>query len=480
MGRDPVPVRRRRFAANAIGANGPRPSRRVQRGTILGISFDGLAISGVVNEFLHLAYVFHRSGYRVLLDLGYDITLSASLDNEPVIPTWVELVRAAGRKLPARYDKTLIEDATTAVTAGTPVAEAGYAGLCHELAAQLVSTMMRERVEILIIENGTLPDNPIFTEAVYIAIREYALRRRLGRFVLWRDWDLMWSTEPQRYGKYPFRGVHKPEANKYIHYAVASDWMRQRIQAWAPGVEYHVIPSRFFASTLPLKRAASLRAAHSIPGDAYLVARCSRVIPQKSIERDLRLFDFVQQRLNAVGDVRKVFLFISGPTAEDIEEFARLYALQQTLSISDQVVWGNGLLPFNPLLLSSQGEPARFSIQDLLAESDLSSFLTSYDYEGFGNPPGEAMAMGVPFIVTTYELYPDVYGRRGAIAPLLPINRSSTPSDAIPEEFVDRVVQLLTDDAYRSRLVEHNLAVCHRFFSLDALERQLHEIFDDR
>jgi glycosyltransferase involved in cell wall biosynthesis len=450
---------------------------QVVRGTVLGILFDGLAISGIVNEFLQLASILHCRGHRVLLDLGYDITLGQILDHESWSPPWIELVRALGNKLPASYSEALIQDAGISVATGSPIPGSRYAEVCQELAALLVATLVREHVDILVIENGTLPDNPLFTEAIYIAISEYGAQRNRGRFVLWRDWDLMWSTEPHLYGKYPFPGVHKPERSDYIQYAVATEWMKRRIQAWAPGVDYKVIPSRFLVTAVPIQKRRSLRSAYSLSREAYLVARCTRVIPQKSIERDLRLFDLVQQRLSASGNTRKVFLFVTGPTTEDVEEFARLCALERTLSIAGQVLWGNGLLPFNPRLASIPGDSNRFSVRDLLAEADLSSFLTSYDYEGFGNPPGEAMASGVPFISTTYELYHDVYGIRGAVTPLLPISRSSKPSDTIPDDFVDWVVQLLTDDSYRLRVITHNVGVCRRYFSLNALERQILEIF---
>ncbi|HET8796698.1 MAG TPA: glycosyltransferase, partial [Thermoanaerobaculia bacterium] len=101
------------------------------------------------------------------------------------------------------------------------------------------------------------------------------------------------------------------------------------------------------------------------------------------------------------------------------------------------------------------------------------------DYEGFGNPPGEAMAMGVPFIATTYELYHEVYGSKGAIAPLWPIGRDSSPSDPIPESFITWTIRTLKDRGYREQIVTRNLEICRRFFSLDALGRQLREIFGD-
>jgi glycosyltransferase involved in cell wall biosynthesis len=339
----------------------------------------------------------------------------------------------------------------------------------------LVAKFKQENVRLIVVENGTLPDNPLFTEAVYLAVQEYGAHAGLEKYVLWRDHDLMWSAEPHLYGQYPYPGVRKPSASPYIHYAVASEWMRLRIHAWAPSVEYHVIPNRFFRPSTR-KISGRLRSAYGIPEDAYLIARCTRVVPQKCIERDLRLIDELQKRLTPSGHGRKVFLFVTGPIKEDLQEFERLAAIERRLSIAGQVVWGNGLLPFNQELIGELNCDC-FSVYDLLNEADLSSFLTCYDYEGFGNPPGESMAMGVPFIATTYELYQEVYGSKGAIAPLLPINRSSTASDPIPEFFIEWTLKTLTDPEYRAQIRQRNLEVCDRFYSLAALEQQIDNLF---
>ncbi|MDR3670365.1 MAG: hypothetical protein P4L36_05950 [Holophaga sp.] len=40
---------------------------------LLGISFDAVPLSGVVVEFLKAARIFRNSGYRIHLDLGYEI-----------------------------------------------------------------------------------------------------------------------------------------------------------------------------------------------------------------------------------------------------------------------------------------------------------------------------------------------------------------------------------------------------------------------
>jgi glycosyltransferase involved in cell wall biosynthesis len=295
----------------------------------------------------------------------------------------------------------------------------------------------------------------------------------------------MWSTEPHLYGAYPYPGVRKPKPSDHVHYIVTTEWMRTRMRAWAPSSTCHVVPYRFFSpvtSSAPRTRLQparrSLRSVYGIPENARLVVRCTRVVPQKSIDRDLRLLDEVQRRLADAGDTRKVFLLVTGPTRENPDEYARLRALEQQLSIAGQVIWADGM-PRTSLRMNGEvRDEDPFSIDDVLANADLSSFLTTYDYEGFGMPPGEAMAAGVPFIVTTYELYHEVYGNKSAIAPLLAIDHNSRSDDPIPKTFVDWTIRVLTDESYRHDVRERNLQVVERFFSMEALERQLHELFD--
>jgi glycosyltransferase involved in cell wall biosynthesis len=448
---------------------------------ILGISFDGLAISGIVNEFLNVAAVLRGDHSRVLCDLGYDITLGRTKDlGWEYLPVWVKPVRCLGSLHPEGYTPELVQQSRARVIAGTSIPEARiYDGVCRQITSSLVATFLRENVRLLIVENGTLPDNPLFTEALFLAIAEYGASQKLGKYVFWRDHDLMWSAEPHLYGSYPYLGVRKPQLSEHIHYVVTTDWMRKRMLAWAPSVTCHMIPYRFFAPAQDRPPNRSLRAAYDIPEDAFLIARCTRIAPQKSIERDLHLVREIRLRLTASGDPRKVFLVVAGLTQEDSDEFERLRSLEQTLSITGQVIWADGLLPLNRAVADPSKRTNRFSVGDLLAEADLSSFLTTYDYEGFGMPPGEAMASGVPFISTTYELYHEVYGSKGAVAPLLSINRNSSPNDPLPESFVDWTMRALTDEAYRAEIVDRNLEVVRRFFSLDALARQLREIFSD-
>jgi hypothetical protein len=90
--------------------------------SILGISFDGLAISGIVNEFFNSADILRQLGLRVLFDSGYDITFRRDLDPQP-FPCWVNELRALGDKLPSAYCPEIVAEATSKVIGGTTIVD---------------------------------------------------------------------------------------------------------------------------------------------------------------------------------------------------------------------------------------------------------------------------------------------------------------------------------------------------------------------
>jgi glycosyltransferase involved in cell wall biosynthesis len=68
-------------------------------------------------------------------------------------------------------------------------------------------------------------------------------------------------------------------------------------------------------------------------------------------------------------------------------------------------------------------------------------------YEGFGFPPLEAMALGVPVVATAVGALPEVLGDAAALVP---------PGD--PEALAGAMERILTDDDYRGRLAQAGLA----------------------
>ena len=453
-----------------------------RRSVLYGISFDGVAISGITTEFIKLAHCYHRRGYKIFLDLGYDIKPDKQRflrphDNEvAVLPYWIQLTRSANLESLASYNRDFIQK-TLWQGFGSNNGENGSADVARviaEITRRIVRTWKSLGVTMVVVENGTLPENIVFTRALYQAIDQYGRMMKLEKYVLWRDHDIMWFCEPEKYGGPPYPAhIHRPTPSPYICYASLTSSAARTISEWAGGTPIEVIPNCF-----EFKRRThepnGFREAYSIPYDAFVIARCTRIIPQKRIDREILLLKLLGRIAASRGFERPFHLVITGPTDEHPKEFHHLKRLALSLGVEAQVHFSDGLLSSH---FNNFSDKKRYSIPDLLAEADLSSFLTSYRYEGFGNPPGEACAHGVPFISSTYELYETVYGSKGLRTFLFPITQEEdgSPSETWAAELFERI----SDERRMRSDAEFNFECARTHFSLEALERKLMSLFPD-
>jgi GT2 family glycosyltransferase len=447
-----------------------------------GTSFDGTAVSGVVVEFIKLAAIFRDYGWRIHLDLGYDIKEDKPNfcrpygDETAVLPDWICLDRIDGMDRMNGYDKEFVRQVLHDIVQEhdpqrmLPQVDA----LSAELAGRIVRKWRALDISFVIVENGTLPENITYTKALYAAIEEYGRAQGLGTYVFWRDHDLMWSSEPGigKYGDFPYRGTPRPVRSPFIRYLTLHDEARRRLLEWAPEVrDVTVLPNMF--SHVPATvnaHNADFRARFGIPADAFLVCRYTRVIQQKRIDRDIHLLAAVNSELSRRGIGRAAYLFIAGDIQESPSEYASLTQLSESLGIRQYVVFGGTLAP-----LDTPGSWDRgFSVRDLLAHADAAAFLTSYDYESYGNPIGEAVACGVPYLTTRYQAYDAVYGDKGFRAPVMNITR---PGHDLPTaDFAAQVTDLLVDDVQRHKLAQFNYRLSRSRFAPDQAEKLVREV----
>lgn len=451
------------------------------RHVLWGTSFDATPISGVVVEFVKLAHVFQRRGYRVHLDVGYDIKEDKNSffkpyrDESAHLPPWVTLDRVHGLADVAGYDAAFVRRTLAAVRDGGDLPP-GTDEISRALRDRILATWRRLGVSVVIVENGTLPENVAYTRALYAAIAEYGYANRLGRFVLWRDHDMMWSSEPGsgKYGAFPYPGTVRPVNSPYIQYLTLHDEARRRTLEWMPGLRHlEVLPNTFrYDEPAALRRGADFRRHFDIPAHATLVARYTRIIPQKRIDRDIELTARLRALLAERGVDRPVYLFVAGDPAECPAESRALRALAHAAGIADHVIFGGRLAPHG-----AEPDPtAGFSVGDLLTAADVASFLTAYDYESYGNPIGEAIASGVPYLSTRYQLYDTVYGDKGFHAPLLEI--TAADDEPVSPEFVAEVAELVTNPTLRRRVAAFNHARGRRYFAANRAELLVDGLLD--
>ncbi|SCK23941.1 Glycosyl transferase family 2 [Streptomyces sp. WMMB 714] len=443
-----------------------------------GTSFDATPISGVVVEFVKTARAFREQGYRVHLDLGYDVKADKNAffrpyrDEAALLPGWVRLDRIEGiGEVPGYGPEFVSEVLREYVQHGAgehllPLVEAA----AEAISERIVGTWERRNVSFVMVENGTLPENVTYTRALYSAIETYGRRHRLGRYVMWRDHDLMWQSEPgiKKYGEFPYPGTVAPRNSPWIHYVALHEEARRRTLEWVPDLaNIDVLPNTFTHAPAAAPRAggaAGFRRAYGIPEDAPLIARCTRIIPQKRIDRDIHLLAGLADRTGA-------YLFVAGDTAEAPDEYARLRTLAQSLGVADRVVFGGRLAPHEADIGAASGDG--FSVRDLLSQAAVASFLTSYDYESYGNPIGEAVASRVPYVTTRYQLYDTVYGDKGFRAPVMELTDGDLPTPA----FVDDVAGLILDERKREEMADHNHRLGERHFGAERAGELLAELF---
>ncbi|MFJ5986155.1 glycosyltransferase [Lentzea sp. NPDC092896] len=388
-------------------------------------------MSGVVVEFLKTAKSFADRGFGVHLDLGYDIKADKDRFFQDYrherVPDWVTLDRVDGVAHIEGYDREFVA-ATLESVRRNELPDTDR--VTEALADAIVRTWEDRGVTLVVVENGTLPENVAYTKALYRAIAGYGAAHELGKFVLWRDHDLMWQSEPAKYGSFPYPATPPMVNSPHIHYFALHEEAKRRTLEWMPHLRnLDVLPNTFTPPSRPGRPDFLER--HGITPDTKVIARFTRIIPQKRIDRDLHL----------VAQLPGTCLFIAGDTEENPAETGKLRALAEELQVP--VVFGGVLEP-------CESASAEFSVRDLLAHADVVSFLTSYDYESYGNPIGEAIAAGVPYIASRYALYDTVYA--GFEAPVLDILEHDLPTP----EFARQVHDLMTNAERRAEVVAHN------------------------
>jgi glycosyltransferase involved in cell wall biosynthesis len=248
----------------------------------------------------------------------------------------------------------------------------------------------------------------------------------------------------------------------------------ERLSAWA-GVPVEVFPFfHTFGRPRVTERNRGLREALGIDPAALVIARCTRVVPPKRIDRDLHLLAEMKRRMD--GRDRPVCLVVTGPTDENAAEHRRLVEMARGLGVEGQVRWAGGMLSFEEVLNGGRrAAGARWSVRDLLAHAELSSFLTSHRFEGYGLPPGEAIAAGVPFISSRYELYDAVWGRHGFRT--LPFDISPADTELPGRDYAERVLAYLRDPGRRRADAAFNQRLGRPLLSIDAFEDRFAALF---
>ncbi|WP_256577704.1 MULTISPECIES: glycosyltransferase [unclassified Pseudomonas] len=441
------------------------------------ISFDAVAVSGITVEALKTAKSLEPKGVTCYLDLGYDIKVDKGNFNKPyeeenaLYRSVFTLVRVEGLDTIPHYSAAFIESVNDVLIrqrkAATPEEQQRLLAAVDEsaqaLAVRMVHLWQRLNIRYLIIENGTLPENIIYTRALYLAIDIHGARQGLGNFVIWRDHDLMWNSEQGalKYGPEPYTHAVKPVPSPYITYVTLNQNLKHKLEAWCD----HAVQVQVRKNTYDFggqRTYRSLRAQLDIRDNDLLIARTTRIIEQKRQDRDIHLVARLNRLFAETGSQRKVYLVIAGDPQEQPAYFEQLQQLAAQLQVEPFIKF-IGSLPHADMCHT----PEAIRIEDLYHACDLVSFLTSWGYDSYGNPVGEAISHQRCYITTGYEYYQEVYGQYGFEAPVMAVSQEA---DGLPDEaFVHAVYHLLNDPPRRQAIAQKNFALGQRTLSNDLI-----------
>ncbi|MFZ1180620.1 MAG: hypothetical protein WAN92_03730 [Herbaspirillum sp.] len=434
------------------------------------ISFDAVAVSGITVEAMKIARLLQDRGFHSYLDLGYDIKIDKGNFNKPyddendIYHDVFKLVRINDITSIPNYNIAFIRHAHDALIRQKPIVSNDEKSIllqtieqiARQLAERIVALWEKLGISNVVVENGTLPENIIYTKALYLAIEHYGQRHALERFVVWRDHDLMWNSERTalKYGPPPYAHAIKPVKSKHITYVTLNNDLKQKLEAWCnDDVNVRVKKNTYDFSEQ--KTRINIREPLGIREDDILIARTTRIISQKRLDRDVILVSHLNRLFNNNSD-RRVYLVIAGDEKEDSICYQELDSLAQALNVKPYIKF-IGMLPHE----SMRSENDAICIEDLYHSCDVVSFLTSYDYDSYGNPIGEAVSNRRCYITTSYEYYHEVYGQHGFEAPVMTI---SEQQDGLPTpDFISELYQFLNNKEHMRRVAERNLPLANKY-----------------
>jgi glycosyltransferase involved in cell wall biosynthesis len=437
------------------------------------ISFDAVAISGITIEALKIAKSLAKNGIKSYLDLGYDIKIDKGkfnklYDHEKDIYKGIfTLVRVDDINSVPHYNVNFIQHSHN-VLIGQKISVSSkeqeeivfaISESSRQLAHRIVQLWENLNISYVIVENGTLPENIIYTKSLYLAIEAYGKRHGLDNFVIWRDHDLMWNSEKtvMKYGPAPYPYAIKPVKSSHITYVTLNNHLKNKLEEWC----HHEVEIMVKKNTYDFTgqgNDTSIRENLSIRDNDILIARTTRIIPQKRLDRDIYLIHQLNQRFLQNNIDRKVFLVVAGDPHENPPCYQELNALAQKLNVVSFVKFMGSLQhEYMPLQEES------ITIEDLYFSCDLVSFLTSWDYDSYGNPVGEAISCRRCYITTSYEYYWEVYGQYGFEAPVMAISEGK---DGLPEEaFISDLYQFLNNAQLMNDVAQKNFSIGQQVLS---------------
>ncbi len=189
--------------------------------------------------------------------------------------------------------------------------------------------------------------------------------------------------------------------------------------------------------------------------DEFLVLQPTRVVPRKGIEHSITL-------IAQLNDPR-FKLVVSHETGDEGPEY--LQALKELAEHAGVDLRFVHALVDETRSADSEGHKI-YALSDAYAHADIVTYPSLY--EGFGNALLEAFYYRKPVLVNRYSIFRTDIEPRGFQV----IAMDGYLTQSVAEE----VRRVISDDAYRHAMVDHNYELAAKFFSFSVLRRKLRSL----
>jgi len=187
------------------------------------------------------------------------------------------------------------------------------------------------------------------------------------------------------------------------------------------------------------------------PGDA-LVLQPTRVVPRKGIEQAITL-------LATIGDSSYKLVVTHQAGDEGLDYQDSLVHLARSAGVDLRFVAGR---IGDTRGIDEEGRK-RYALKDVYPHADLVTYFSTY--EGFGNALLEAFYFRKPVVGNRYSIF---------IADIEPRGFDVITTDGLlTNEVMDRVQRVISDEEYRTAMVNRNFELSTAFFSYSVLRRKL-------
>ncbi len=231
----------------------------------------------------------------------------------------------------------------------------------------------------------------------------------------------------------------------------------QKDLSWRKGASSIMVPNVLdFEHPLPKTDGADFRETIGLEPDDIMMLQPTRVVPRKGIEHSIAL---ISQLKNP--KCKLVVTHESGD--EGVEYQAALKELAEHSGVDLRFVYTKVKQP--NAQAESNGATVS-SLADAYAQADLITYPSLY--EGFGNALLEAFYYRKPVLVNRYAIFICDIEPKGF--------KVITMNGFLTRNVLEHVRKVISDEQYRTEMVEHNFKLGTKFFSYSVLRRKLRSL----